>query len=165
MARPGRAGPTRSRIGTPARWPDRFDRSPGSSGNRASSRPPGRSATTCQGLSPSDAATIERTLADRGLRAKLVYSSGRHLDILPSGAGKGLASRFLAESWAIPPSSVLAFGDSGNDRELLASGFKGTVVGNALPEILAAVGPEVYRSPAPFADGILDGIRHWSSQD
>ena len=91
-----------------------------------------------------------------------MYSGGVDLDILPSAAGKGRAARFLAESWAIATDDVLAFGDSGNDAELLGSGFRGTAVANAFPELLAATDPDVYRSPKPFADGVLDGIRHWS---
>ena len=56
---------------------------------------------------------------------------------------------------------MLVFGDSGNDLDLLSSGFSGTIVANALPELRQAVPADVYRSPFPFADGVLDGIRHW----
>ncbi len=107
---------------------------------------------------------IERTLGHAGLRATLVYSGGIYLDLLPPQAGKGVAARFLAREWAIPATDVLAFGDSGNDAELLTSGFRGTVVANALPELRDAVGDDVYWSPKAYADGVLDGIRFWSAR-
>lgn len=116
-------------------------------------------------LTRSERATVERLLAEDGLRASLVYSAGLHLDVVPADAGKGRAARFLADAWATPPDRVLAFGDSGNDAELLSSGFRGTIVANALPELRSIVDASVYRSPEAFADGVLDGIRHWTELD
>jgi sucrose-6F-phosphate phosphohydrolase len=115
-----------------------------------------------EGLTESDRATIGRTLDEAGLRITIVYSGGRFLDILPATAGKGMATRFLAERWGIDADDILAFGDSGNDTELLTSGFHGTMVANAQPELRLAVDGLVYQSPMPFADGVIDGIRHWS---
>jgi sucrose-6F-phosphate phosphohydrolase len=115
------------------------------------------------GLTPADRDTIHRVLAQGGMRAALVYSGGRYLDILPEEAGKGRAARFLARHWSIPDGDVLAFGDSGNDLELLGSGFRGTMVANALPELFLSAPADVYRSPATYADGVLDGIRFWTS--
>ena len=112
-------------------------------------------------IADADLGLIRRMLRDAGIVATLTYSGGENLDVLPAAAGKGRAARFLADGWGIPPSDVLAFGDSGNDAEMLNAGFRGTIVANALPELRDAVGSEVYRSPAAFADGVLDGIRHW----
>lgn len=106
---------------------------------------------------------VERSLEAHGLEAIVVYSQSLHLDILPAVAGKGQAARFVASGWGIPEADVLAFGDSGNDLELFRSGFRGTLVANALPELAAAVDDDVYRSPQPFADGVLDGIRYWTT--
>lgn len=114
------------------------------------------------GLTAEDEATIGRTLADAGLPATVVHSGGRFVDILPAVAGKGRATRFLVDAWSIPPDHVLVFGDSGNDTELLTSGFRGTMVANAQPELRSAVAPEVYLSPKAFADGVIDGATHWS---
>lgn len=114
------------------------------------------------GLSDRDRATIRRALADAGIQATIVYSGGRHLDLIPAGSGKGRAARFLAEAWGIADGGVLAFGDSGNDLDLLGAGFRATIVANALPELVSAAPADAYRSPRPFADGVLDGIRFWS---
>ena len=114
------------------------------------------------GLSDSDLSTIRGALGDDGLVPRFVYSGGVYLDVIPMAAGKGLAAAFVAETLGIPHSSVLAFGDSGNDRDLLDQGFRGTVVANAMPELLSAMNGDVYLSPRAFADGVLDGVRHWS---
>ncbi len=115
-------------------------------------------------LEARDLASIRQALARHGIAATLVYSAGRFLDVIPPGAGKGPAARFLAEAWSMPARDVLVFGDSGNDADLLASGFRGTLVANALPELDAVVGGDVYRSPLTFAAGVLDGIRFWSGR-
>jgi len=108
-------------------------------------------------------AALRRRLEEAGLSAGFVYSGGSYLDVIPSLAGKGEATRFLARRWSVADGDVLAFGDSGNDLQLLRSGFRGTIVANALPELRNAVSDRVYRSPMAFADGVLDGVRHWSS--
>ena len=114
-------------------------------------------------LLPSHLGSIRCRLADAGITASLVYSGGLHLDVIPAEAGKGRATLFLAGCWSIATDDVLAFGDSGNDLELLSSGFRGTMVANALPELREAVPDTVYRSPEPFAAGVLDGIRYWTT--
>lgn len=114
------------------------------------------------GLTDSDHETLRRTLAEVAVRATIVYSGGRFVDILPADAGKGMATRFLADLWGIAPDEILVFGDSGNDTELLTSGFRGTIVANAQPELQYLARSDVYRSPEAFADGVIDGIRHWS---
>lgn len=115
------------------------------------------------GLTNSDEAEIRRSLRATGIEATIVYSANQYLDILPAAAGKGNAARFLADTWSVIPNDVLVFGDSGNDLQLFQRGFRGTLVANALPELRAAVGDDAYRSPLPFAAGVLDGIRYWSS--
>jgi len=117
-----------------------------------------------RGLTQTDLRFIQQVLSAAAVDAKLVYSGGLHLDIIPAGSGKGEAARFVAGALGIPENRVLTFGDSGNDGELLAKGFHGTIVANALPELRLAIGDHVYRSPLRFADGVLDGIRFWSER-
>lgn len=106
---------------------------------------------------------IQEALADADLNGKVIYSAGLHLDVIPPDAGKGVAAGFLAHLWGVPPDAVMVFGDTGNDADLFRHGFRGTVVGNASAELLDAIDHRVYRSASPYADGVLDGIRHWSN--
>jgi sucrose-6F-phosphate phosphohydrolase len=116
------------------------------------------------GLDRAGRTEIADRLEQAGLEASLVYSSGLHLDVLPADAGKGRAARHVTRTWGMAPRDVLAFGDSGNDLGLFGEGFRGTVVANVLPELDRLLGPSVYRSPLPFADGVLDGIRRWTGE-
>jgi sucrose-6F-phosphate phosphohydrolase len=114
-------------------------------------------------LGAADLESVRDRLAEWAIDATIVYSANLHLDLIPAGAGKGIAARELSMAWDIPPNRVLAFGDSGNDVGLYREGFLGTIVGNALPELRRSVGSAAYRSPFAHAGGILDGIRHWST--
>jgi hydroxymethylpyrimidine pyrophosphatase-like HAD family hydrolase len=70
--------------------------------------------------------------------------------------------RFLQAELGLPADRVVVAGDSGNDREMFAAGFRGILPSNALDELkAAAVEPWHYRSPLPFALGVVDGLRHF----
>lgn len=66
------------------------------------------------------------------LNAKLIYSGGYDLDVLPERAGKGQALAYLMrrlQEAGHPPKHVLACGDSGNDAELFeVQGANGVIV-------------------------------------
>lgn len=104
---------------------------------------------------------LRSALQARGLRAELIYSADRYLDVLPFGVSKGAAAAFLARRWGWPTGRVLVAGDSGNDLAMFHRGFRGIVVANAHRELKALAGPRVYHSPFRFAEGVLDGLRHW----
>jgi sucrose-6F-phosphate phosphohydrolase len=113
------------------------------------------------GIGRPEVASIRRRLRRAGLsEAKLVYSAGLYLDVLPPGSGKGEAARAVARTLAVARADVLVFGDTANDLDLFLQGYRGTVVANALPELTAAAG-DAYHSPYRHADGVLDGVRHW----
>ncbi len=98
-----------------------------------------------------------------GLRANLIYSRQRHLDLLPPRASKGQAVRYLAFKWGIPLDHVLVAGDSGNDRDMLLGDVLGIVVGNHSPELDSLRGrSRIYFAQRPCAAGILEGIRHYA---
>ncbi len=103
-------------------------------------------------------ARIARRLRSCGVRARLVRSEGRNLDIIPRSTGKGAAARHLLSRWAIDPGQVVCAGDSGNDRDLLRVGAVGIVVANAHPELRFLRGPTIYHAASGHADGVLEGI-------
>jgi sucrose-6F-phosphate phosphohydrolase len=113
-------------------------------------------------MSVTELGSIRDRLRDAGLDALVVYSGDLFLDVLPADSGKGAAARTVVADLEVEPADVLAFGDSGNDLGLFEQGFRGTLVANATPELRTAVDGAAYRSPHPFADGILDGIRYWA---
>ncbi|HMB94107.1 MAG TPA: HAD-IIB family hydrolase [Rhodothermales bacterium] len=104
-------------------------------------------------------------LRDAALDTHVVYSSMRHLDVLPRWANKGNALRWLLRHLDIAPSEALVAGDSGNDSAMFAlDDIYGIVVGNAQPELLDQTQSlSVYQaSPDEVcAYGLLAGLSHY----
>jgi len=106
-------------------------------------------------------------LAGAGLAATVIASAGRYLDVLPAGASKGAAMRWLLGQVGPGPRDVVVAGDSGNDREMLLRGHgehagqpvTAVVVGNHDPELADLAGVAgVYFAGAPCAAGVLEGV-------
>ena len=116
-------------------------------------------------LSPDRAETVlpalEAHLRQEGANARIVYSSGRDLDIIPRHGGKGHAVRFLAEQFDLPLSQVCTFGDSGNDRDMLSLGCHAAVVANAQSELDQGLPEQVYRARASYAAGVIEALDHF----
>lgn len=106
---------------------------------------------------------IRSRLGGAGLAIQVVYSSSRDLDILPAGATKGGALRWLCRHLGFEPAHIVVAGDTGNDSSMfLLPGVKGIIVENALPELFAAtVDLPAYTSRRVMADGVLDGLHHF----
>jgi sucrose-phosphate synthase len=105
---------------------------------------------------------IYARLNRQGLRAKLIYSRSRLLDVLPHGASKGQAARYLAIKWGLPLDHFVVAGDSGNDYDLLTGGTLGIVVANHSPELESLRGRErIHFASQPFAAGIQEGLEHY----
>lgn len=105
---------------------------------------------------------IERHIRRHGLRARVIHSHARYLDLLPLRASKGRALRFLAERLGIPLERILVAGDSGNDEEMLVGPTLGVVVGNYSDEIEGLRGrPRIYFAEERYAYGVLEGIEHY----
>jgi hydroxymethylpyrimidine pyrophosphatase-like HAD family hydrolase len=92
----------------------------------------------------------------------ILPSSGRYIDVFPEFIGKGEMVCFLQQQLDVDPARVVVAGDTGNDREMFETGFKGIIPANALEELkAAAIQPWHYHSGLPFARGVLDGLRHF----
>jgi sucrose-6F-phosphate phosphohydrolase len=107
-------------------------------------------------------ADLSHRLAEAGVKAKIVYSSARDLDILPENATKGGALQWLCARIAVPLDQVLVAGDTGNDASMFfLPGVRGIIPDNAQPELFeATVDIRTYTSRFVMADGVLDGLRH-----
>jgi len=106
---------------------------------------------------------LRQRLADAGLDVMVVYSSHRDLDILPAGATKGCALRWLCEQLQIDLGEVVVAGDTGNDASMFRlPQVRGIVVQNAQPELFeATVAIPNYTSRQVMADGVIEGLRHY----
>lgn len=109
---------------------------------------------------------LQSNLQQRGLAVKLIYSGGKDLDILPAGADKGLAVRFLQRHWNANDEQTVVCGDSGNDIALFSTGeARGIIVGNAKPELREWFSQNQtnyrYLATGRYANGILEGLRHF----
>lgn len=112
----------------------------------------------------SDAADYQKVLDQIGakhLRAKVIYSGGVNLDLIPQNADKGLAVVYLRDQLDLPFERVVVAGDSGNDLDMFSHNFKGIVVGNADEDLKKLSGPNIYRARATHAQGVLEGLRYW----
>ena len=109
-----------------------------------------------------DIRELEQLLAGAGHRARIIYSSGRDLDVLPEVADKGQALRWLCQTLAIGLDEVVVAGDTGNDRAMFElEAVRGILPGNALPElaILAQTRPEtIVTTGGIAARGVIEGL-------
>ena len=108
-------------------------------------------------------AAIERELRAVGVKAKVVYSGGRFLDVLPASSGKGEAVARVADSLGIAPPDVITAGDSGNDLDMMRPelGFRSIAVGNSRPELLSVDLPNLYHARDSYAAGVREGLIHY----
>lgn len=68
-----------------------------------------------------------------------VVSGGmNNLEITKKGVNKGKALLKTGELLGIPRSEIIAFGDSGNDMDMITAAGTGVAMANSTPEILAA---------------------------
>ncbi len=109
-----------------------------------------------------DIQDIRSHLRRLDLHARVIYSHQAYLDILPVRASKGMAVRYLALRWGVPPDCLLVAGDSGNDEEMLSGNTLGVVVGNYSPELEHLRNrPRIYFASASYAHGIVEGMQHY----
>jgi sucrose-phosphate synthase len=115
---------------------------------------------------PSQAIPLVHQALDQAHAAySLIFSHGRLVDILPHRASKGKAIRYLTGKWNVPIERVATAGDSGNDRDMLLGQTAGIVVGNYdkdLESLRQGKYSRVYFATAHYADGIIEGLEHYS---
>jgi sucrose-phosphate synthase len=105
---------------------------------------------------------VKETLIKNRLKANVIFSHGRFLDILPYRASKGKAIRYLAYRWNLPYENIIVAGDSGNDEEMLKGELLGVVVANYSKELEKLRGSKrIYFAKRNCAGGIIEGINHY----
>lgn len=86
--------------------------------------------------------------------AKITSWWNRGVDIIPSNSGKGKGIEAILEYYGIDKSESMAFGDGGNDIEMLQTVGTGVAMGNALDHV-KEVADEICGTSAE------DGIYHY----
>jgi len=110
---------------------------------------------------PEMVVNVQQQLAAAGLPAKIIFSGGKNLDLIPETAGKGGVIDYLRRQLNIPPERVVVAGDSGNDVEMFISPYRGIVVGNADSDLQQLKGKHIYHAQSACAAGVLEGLRFW----
>lgn len=106
-----------------------------------------------------DLANLYKFLDDNKLRAKILLTENKFLDILPFRASKGNAVRYLSYKWKVPLEQFITAGNSGNDKDMLEGKARGIVVANYSPEMEELKNNKfIYFTRFPLAKGVLEGI-------
>ncbi|WP_440116798.1 HAD-IIB family hydrolase [Paenibacillus sp. QZ-Y1] len=112
-----------------------------------------------------DISTIRHLAAHHGIGININQSNPKagdpenayDVDFIPIGTGKKAAVQFLMEYNQVLLDKTLAFGDSGNDIEMLQMVAHGYLLQNATAE---AKSGHNNVAPYPYAEGILHVCRH-----
>ncbi len=104
--------------------------------------------------------TVRAAVTSTGIPARVVFSHGQLLDVLPASAGKSAAVSHVAATLNLSMDRVIVAGDSGNDTDMLTDCANAIVVGNCEPElrILGERGV-AYQAQGNHAAGVLEGLR------
>jgi len=109
--------------------------------------------------------SIHKILHENKLRAKLLLTENKFLDILPFRASKGNAIRFLSNKWQTPVEKFLTAGNSGNDIDMLKGRVKGIVVANHSPEMASLKNlKDIYFAQKNLAEGVLEGLTYYENR-
>ncbi|WP_299309520.1 HAD-IIB family hydrolase [uncultured Croceicoccus sp.] len=108
---------------------------------------------------PARLAQVRERLDRAGVKARVIFSHEKLLDILPVEGGKAAAMRHVANTLGLTPEDVFAAGDSGNDIDMLTDCRNAILVGNHAPELARLSEREnVYLTRRHHAGGTLEGI-------
>lgn len=113
-----------------------------------------------------DLETIKKLALDNGLGVNISYCNPKahdpenayDVDFIPINAGKKEIVQFFLNKFNIKPENAFAFGDSGNDIEMLQSVKNGYLLKNATPE---AKSRHLNIAKASYAHGILSVLEEY----
>lgn len=113
------------------------------------------------GIERADGVTDEQA-ADLTARVggvvRAVTSGHSSIDLLMPGCHKANGLQLLLHRWGIDPADAVAFGDSGNDVEMLRLVGRVYAMANAAEPVKAVAG---HRAPANNDDGVLAVLEGW----
>ena len=83
------------------------------------------------------------------------------LDVVPRGAFKGRALRYVLNRLNVRAQQCFVAGDAENDGDLLEGRYRGVLVANGTLALRESLPPIIWRSPYEGALGVLDGLRQF----
>ncbi len=111
-------------------------------------------------------ANLYKFLDDSKLRARVLLTDNKFLDLLPFRASKGSAVRYLSYKWKMPLKYFITAGNSGNDKDMLTGKAKAIVVANYSTELEELrKNKSIYFTKHPTAKGVLEGIHFHLSEN
>jgi HAD superfamily hydrolase (TIGR01484 family) len=79
----------------------------------------------------------------------VVQTAPFYLEVIPAAINKGVGLHAACEAVGLRPEQAVAFGDSENDIEMLATAGMGVAMGNANAAVKAALGGAAPPPPPP----------------
>lgn len=111
-------------------------------------------------------AVARATLIRQGVPARTIWDSEDHrLDVLPRGALKGRALRYILQKINVKNQQCFVAGDAENDSDMLQGRYHGVLVGNGTDEVFSRLPERIWRAKRPGALGVLDGLRRWLKEE
>ena len=111
-------------------------------------------------------ANLYKFLDDSKLRARVLLTDNKFLDLLPFRASKGSAVRYLSYKWKMPLKYFITAGNSGNDKDMLTGKAKAIVVANYSTELEELrKNKSIYFTKHPTAKAVLEGIHFHLSEN
>lgn len=109
------------------------------------------------------ALTAARTrLVQEGVMHRTLWDGEQdRMDVVPRGAFKGRALKYILNRLSIRPQQCFVAGDAENDGDLLEGRYRGVLVANADIGLREKLPPVILRSPYEGAYGVLDGLRQF----
>lgn len=106
--------------------------------------------------------SLQRTLREAGLAAKVIVTARSYVDVIPIRSGKDVALRYLQNRWGIDPSRIFYFGTYGNDIAAVRGRNLSALAGDA-DRVLRQLHPRprLYHSKSSGLEGFFEGLDHY----
>lgn len=105
---------------------------------------------------PESAGAHVARFKERFPKNAVVLSLPHLIEVQAEGVSKASALEYLAREIGVAREEVLAVGDSLNDLDMLAWAGRSACVGNARPEVAAAVGQV---ASLPYSEGVMEIVK------
>lgn len=105
---------------------------------------------------------VFKIFKDNNIKAKVIFSSGIYLDILPENCDKAKAAIYIINKLNLQKDLAIVAGDSENDMDLFLNFSNGIIVANANENLKNKFADgNFYISKATGAEGVLEGLDYY----